>query len=80
LTPDQRRRFRLAVARFIEDLRRGSFRAGLRVKDFRGRTGWFEMTWAPDGRALFSYGEELMPGEPHVIWERIGGHEIFGNP
>jgi hypothetical protein len=38
------------------------------------------MTWAPDGRALFSYGESVLAGQPHVIWERIGGHEIFENP
>ncbi|WP_236246988.1 hypothetical protein [Streptomyces sp. CC210A] len=30
LTPEQRRRFRQTVAAFVEDLRRGRFRAGLR--------------------------------------------------
>ena len=30
LTPEQRRRFRRAVTAFVEDLRTGSFRAGLR--------------------------------------------------
>ncbi|RAJ48562.1 hypothetical protein K388_06990 [Streptomyces sp. KhCrAH-43] len=30
LTPEQRRRFRRAVAAFVEDLRTGRFRAGLR--------------------------------------------------
>ncbi|MCM3302252.1 hypothetical protein M4D73_29200 [Streptomyces pseudogriseolus] len=30
LTPEQRRQFRRAVAAFVEDLRTGSFRAGLR--------------------------------------------------
>ncbi|MER6108587.1 hypothetical protein ACWG5P_11115 [Streptomyces prasinus] len=36
-----------------------------------------EMTWAPDGRATWQYGDELREGEPHVIWRRVGGHEIF---
>jgi len=38
------------------------------------------MTWDNDGRATFSYGEERVPGEPHVIWRRIGTHAIFTPP
>ena len=40
----------------------------------------FEMTWAPDGRATFSYGASLHEGEPHVIWRRIGTHSLFSRP
>ncbi|MGW0131585.1 hypothetical protein [Streptomyces sp. NPDC003299] len=36
LTPEQRHRFRRAVAAFVEDVRAGSFRAGLRVIAFSG--------------------------------------------
>ncbi|MFD6425369.1 hypothetical protein [Streptomyces sp. NPDC060198] len=36
-----------------------------------------EMRWAPDGRATWQYGDEVRAGEPHVIWRRVGGHEIF---
>jgi hypothetical protein len=39
--------------------------------------GW-EMTWAPDGRATLEYGTERRPGEPHVIWRRIGTHGAQG--
>ncbi|MEU0274234.1 hypothetical protein [Streptomyces sp. NPDC006307] len=39
LTPAQRRRFRQAVAAFVDDLRTGSFRAGLRVKGVRRAPG-----------------------------------------
>jgi hypothetical protein len=35
------------------------------------------LSWDADGRALFSYGGELMPGHSHVIWEAIGTHSIF---
>lgn len=35
------------------------------------------MTWASDGRAIFHYGDEIHPGEPHIIWLRIGTHDIF---
>jgi hypothetical protein len=80
LTRDQRRLFRTSLQRFIADLRTGALRPGLRVKRYQGRAGWFEMTWAPDGRALFEYGAEVRPGEVHVIWRRIGGHEIFDRP
>jgi hypothetical protein len=38
------------------------------------------MTWAPDGRATFSYGEERVPGKAHVIWRRSGFHAIFTPP
>lgn len=39
-------------------------------------TVW-SMTWAPDGRGLFVYGAELRPGDPHVIWTAIGGHNVY---
>lgn len=64
----------------MADLRAGRFRRGLRVKAIQGAPGIFEMTWAPNGRATFQYGEERRPGEPHVIWRRIGTHGIFGRP
>jgi hypothetical protein len=35
---------------------------------------------APDGRATFSYGEEMRPGEPHVIWRRVGTHDVLRDP
>jgi hypothetical protein len=28
----------------------------------------------------FSFGPEKIPGKRHVIWRRIGGHEIFQEP
>ncbi|WP_281288337.1 hypothetical protein [Haloactinospora alba] len=35
------------------------------------------MTWAPDGRATWQYGDEQRPGIVHVIWRRVGTHAIF---
>ncbi len=80
LTEEQKSAFRKAVRKFVEDLVRGHFRKGLRVKRVQGREGVWEMTWAPDGRATFEFGQSVRNGEPHVIWRRIGGHEIFHNP
>lgn len=80
LTPEQRRAFKRTVAKFIEDLRRGQFRKGLRIKRVRGLVGVWEMTWAEDGRATFTYGPSIRDGEPHIRWRRIGTHDIFEKP
>ena len=81
LSKEEQDQFKVAVVEFIDDLQRGhSFRSGLRVKPIRGTAGIWEMTWAKDGRATWQYGHVLKPGETHVIWRRIGSHEIFGGP
>lgn len=63
LTPTQQAAFLVAVEQFVEDLR---------VKGIQGATGIFEMTWAPNGRATFEYGNSVTEGQPHVIWRRVG--------
>ena len=80
LTPAQQAAFLLAVTQFVEDLRTGRFRKGLRIKGVKGAKGVYEMTWAPNGRATFQYGEPIREGEPHIIWRRIGTHAIFQQP
>lgn len=83
LTPEQQVRFQIARRKLVADLRAGGiFRESLRVKGVqRGRAERvYEMTWAPDGRATFHYGTQVKPGEPHIIWRRIGGHEILDQP
>jgi hypothetical protein len=80
LTSAQQAAFFAAVDRFVADLKQGRFRAGLRVKGVRIVSGVFEMTWAPDGRATFHFGEEKRPGEPHGVWRRVGRHEVLGRP
>jgi hypothetical protein len=82
LTPEQRTRFRKVLTEsFIPDLAGdGSFRPGLRVKGVQAAPGVFEMTWAPDGRATFQYGHEVRPGETHIVWRRVGTHDIFDPP
>lgn len=80
LTPEQQRRFHAALREFIECLRMGRFNPGLRVKRVQGTLGVWEMTWAPDGRATFEYGSGIRLGEPHIIWRRIGSHDIFRQP
>jgi hypothetical protein len=80
LIREQRTAFLAAVRLFIAGLAVGSFDPSLRVKRVRGQAGVWELTWANDGRATFEYGQELLPGEPHIIWRRIGTHAIFRQP
>lgn len=77
LTEDQKRAFRAAIRKFVADLERGSFRAGLRVKGIKSAQGIFELTWAPNGRATFEYGTSIRKGEPHIVWRRIGTHDVL---
>ena len=74
-------RFILAMKRMVADLRAGQpFRSGLRVKGVQGYPSIFEMTWAPDGRSTFEFGPAVHAGDAHIIWRRIGGHDILKNP
>ena len=81
LSADDQERFRQAVEKFIEDLKCGrGFRPGLRVRGVQGAPGIYEVTWAPDGRATFHYGEPIQECEAHVVWRRVGSHAILVNP
>jgi hypothetical protein len=83
LAPDAKETFKAAIRRFVDDLERGEgFRKGLRVKGVQGSPGVFEMTWADDGRATFEFGPPIEGHEDahHVIWRRVGTHDIFGSP
>ena len=73
--------FAAAYKKMVVDIQsKQGFRAGLRVKDVQGSPGVFEMTWAPDGRATFEYGTSPLPGDTHIIWRRIGSHDILQDP
>jgi hypothetical protein len=81
LSPNDREGFKQAAARFVDDLGQGrAFRPGLRVRGIQGAPGIFEMTWAPNGRATFNYGEPVREGQVHVVWRRVGTHDVFTNP
>jgi hypothetical protein len=81
LTPAQRRRFKnVVISTFVADLRSGTFRPGLRVKGVRSSPGVFELTWAPGGRATWTYGPERIRGSRHIVWRRVGTHDILTGP
>ncbi len=78
LDPAQQAAFLRALKLFLEGLPTGVFHPSLRVKGYKSTSGVFELTWAPDGRALWRYGVPP-PGllGPHIEWLRIGTHKIF---
>lgn len=86
LDKEHQKSFLKARNNLVEDLRemeagkRSRFRRRLRVKGVKGYPGVFEMRWAPDGRATFSWGEEKHPGQRHIMWRRCGDHEILKDP
>ena len=57
-----------------------AFPPALRVKRVQGTDAVWEITFARDGRATFSYGAEIRAGEPHVIWRRVGTHDVLSDP
>ncbi|QNT98258.1 hypothetical protein HEP81_08030 (plasmid) [Streptomyces griseofuscus] len=46
----------------------------------RRAPGVYELTWAPDGRATWSYGRAVVAGLTHIVWHRIGTHSILDRP
>lgn len=80
LSEDQQRAFLAVVGRFVAGLRAGPVDPRLRVHRVQRQRGVWEITWAPNGRATFEYGREHQPGDPHVIWRRIGDHSILDQP
>ena len=81
LATAQQAAFLQAVIMFVADLREGAgFRKSLRVKKMQGYDGVWEMTWAPDGRATFEFGDPVKEGHVHIRWRRVGTHEIFTRP
>ncbi len=82
LTPADQVRFMRAVHQLVAALGSQSpaFPPGLRVKRVKGAPDIWELSWAPDGRATFRYGEEIKLGEAHVIWRRVGKHSILDAP
>jgi hypothetical protein len=54
-----------------------TFPPALWVKRVHGRQDVWEITFAPDGRATFEYGDQVIPHAPHIIWRRVGTHDVL---
>lgn len=80
MSPGLQAEFLAAVREFVTALATGQANAGLRVKGVQGQDGVFEITWAADGRATFAFGEQERVGHHHIVWRRVGTHDIFHDP
>jgi hypothetical protein len=82
LSREQRERFRTARRKLVAALREDPprFPPDLRIKRVQGARDVWEITFAGDGRATFSYGEAEREGEVHVAWRRIGTHDVLADP
>ncbi|MDE0267569.1 MAG: hypothetical protein OXI96_00820 [Acidimicrobiaceae bacterium] len=47
------------------------------VKKLRSRPELWEFRWAHDGRATFAWDTAVRPGKHHIVWHRIGTHDIL---
>lgn len=81
LPREHQRTFRKAVAKLVDALREDREPPrSLRIKRVQGTDDVWEMSYSGDGRATFRYGAEQRAGETHVVWLRVGGHEILSRP
>ncbi len=75
--------FERRLQEFVADLldmeqgRSTWFRRTLRVKKVQGLSDVYEMSWASNGRATFAMGDPIVEGKLHIVWLRIGGHDIL---
>lgn len=82
LTPEQRERFKIAVAKLVAALKQTPpvLPGDPLVHPLAGHHGVYELRFAPNGRATFTFGPSVRAGQPHIIWRRIGGHEVLDRP
>lgn len=71
-----------AVDSFKQGLDTGEVPQSLHLHKLQGAGDVWAISWGTDndGRATFSYGDAVEPGEPHIIWRRVGTHKIYGSP
>jgi hypothetical protein len=82
LSDDQHAVFPSAKDELVAGLRERppQFAARLRIKRVNGSDDVWVLTWAADGRATFRYGAQVIAGEAHFVWLRIGSHSILDDP
>ena len=80
LTGDEQGQFRAAVELFRDSLASGQFHPSLRIHRIDSAPGVYSLSWGSDGRATFQYGTSIEPGQAHIIWRRVGNHDIYRRP
>jgi hypothetical protein len=81
LTPSQRQRFRAAVKQFVAPLGTPPDEPGEQlVRELQSHPGFFELKFGGGARAIYTFGQAIRRGQPHVIWCRIGCGDALGEP
>ncbi len=89
LSSDQKHQFIRARDEFVaimQEWERAGYRGTphfprhLGVKPLKGYRNIWELAWAPDGRCTWEYGAPQRDDRCHVIWRRIGSHNIYDDP
>jgi hypothetical protein len=82
LTPSQREQFRAAVKKFVAPFSTpppGDAGEPL-VRELREHPGYYELRFARDTRAVYTFGQAIRRGQPHVVWCRIGTDAALDQP
>jgi hypothetical protein len=82
LTLPQRQLFHAAVKKFVSPLSTtppGDPGESL-VRELDGHRGFYELRFGGGARAIYTFGEAVRRGQPHVIWCRIGTGEALDKP
>lgn len=82
LTLPQRQLFRAAVRKFVAPL--GTTPPGEPgeplVRELQDHPGFFELRFGGGARAIYTFGQAVRQGQPHVIWCRIGSGDALAEP
>ena len=81
-TPEEKARSKVAVDKLVSALKQDppALPGDPLVHPLSGHHGVYELRFAPDGRATFTFGSPVRGSEPLIIWCRIGGHELLERP
>jgi hypothetical protein len=82
LTPSQRESFRAAVKKFVAPFSTtppGGFGQPL-VQELKEHPGYYELRFAADTRAIYTFGQAIRRAQPHVVWCRIGSNDALDQP
>jgi hypothetical protein len=70
------------VRQLIADLRAGAgrFHPSFRVHRIDARRSVWSLRFGADLRATFSYGTPHHESDTHIVWRRIGRHNVYREP
>ncbi|MGZ4183901.1 MAG: hypothetical protein ACXVUE_03320 [Solirubrobacteraceae bacterium] len=82
LTQPQRDRFRAAARMFVAPFSTAPLTdvGGALVRELRDHHGFYELRLDVDTRAIYTFGNAIRRGQPHVVWCRIGSDEVLDQP